>query len=58
MGATALQALVDARLGRTPITRVYANSGHAVPELQADAPLLFVTKSNLAAFKSANLSEY
>jgi ribose transport system substrate-binding protein len=58
MGATALQALVDARLGRTPITRVYANSGHAVPDLQGDAPLLFVTKDTLEAFKSANLSEY
>jgi ribose transport system substrate-binding protein len=58
MGATALQSLVDARLGKTPITRFFDLSGHATPDLQGNSPLLFVTKSNLDDFKSANLSEY
>lgn len=58
MGATAIQALVDARLGKTPITRFYDLSGHPTPDLQGDETLLFVTSDNVAEFEAANLSEY
>lgn len=58
MGATAVQALFDARMGKTPIKRFFANSGHEIPAMQGGAKLLFITNDNLAQFKAANLSEY
>jgi ribose transport system substrate-binding protein len=58
MGATAVQALFDARMGKTPITRFFDYSGHAIPAMQGRAKLLFITKDNLADFKAADLSEY
>jgi ribose transport system substrate-binding protein len=58
MGATAVQALYDARIGRTPIPRFYANSGHQRPAVQGNRPLLFVTKQTLEQFRADGLSEY
>jgi hypothetical protein len=57
MGATAVQALYDARMGKA-VTHYYAYSGHPIPALQGSAPLLFVTKDNLKAFQNSGLSEY
>jgi ribose transport system substrate-binding protein len=58
MGATAVQAIYDARVGRQPIVRFYDSSGHARPALQGTAPFLAVTRENLEQFRKANLSEY
>lgn len=58
MGATAVQALYDARIGRTPIPRFYADSGHPRPAVQGNRPLLFVTKQTLEQFRADGLSEY
>jgi ABC-type sugar transport system substrate-binding protein len=58
MGATAVQAIYDARVGRTPITRFYNQSGHPRPAMQGDAPLLAITRENLEQFKKSGLSEY
>jgi ribose transport system substrate-binding protein len=58
MGATAVQAIYDARVGRKPITRFFDSSGHAKPAMQGNAPFLAVTRENLEQFRKANLSEY
>lgn len=58
MGATAVQAIYDARVGRKPLIRFYANSGKPIPAMQGDKPLLAITKENLEQYKQAGLSEY
>lgn len=58
MGRTAIQALYNARMGK-PFERVYENDGQAVEELRAPgAPLLFVTKDNLAEWEESGLIQY
>jgi ribose transport system substrate-binding protein len=58
MGATAVQAIYDARVGRKPIPRFYDSSGKPKPAMQGNAPMLAVTRENLAQFRAAGLSEY
>jgi ABC-type sugar transport system substrate-binding protein len=58
MGATAIQAIYDARVGRTPLTHFYNQSGHPKPVMQGNEPLLAITKENLDAYKRSGLSEY
>jgi len=57
MGATAVQALYDARMGKK-VQPTFENDGHAVEKQRGDAPLLFVTKDNLQEFIDSGLSEY
>jgi ribose transport system substrate-binding protein len=58
MGRSAIDALYNARIGK-PYKKVYANDGHEAESLRKPgAPLLFVDKSNVKAWKSSGLSEY
>ena len=50
-GQVSVQALQDAADGKTPI-RVILNDGAPKSPLQGDAPILIITKENVADFKS------